>query len=98
MAEYYKKIVGLDYITVSYDEYKKIFRNDANEWYKHIYDRFYDRIIDNSKILKTTNLKQEDFMPLKKGLERELLSVKKYKWTPSPVSGYMDKYLQHCKI
>ena len=38
------------------------------------YDRMYDRVVDNSKILAVSGLAQSDFMPLKEGLTRELES------------------------
>ncbi len=62
------------------------------------YDRLYDRVIDNSKILKVTGLKNEDFMSVKDALEYELKKVPKDKvWEERGihigVSGRMDKYL-----
>lgn len=95
VAQYYKDIAGISFITVSIEEYKKIFKDYIGEWYKHLYDRFFDRVIDNSKILKVTDLKQLDFMPLKEGLKKELLSIKgKYEWPASDISRCMDEYLK----
>ena len=37
----------------------------------------YDRIVDNSKVLAATGLKQVDFVPLFTGLKRELNSLGK---------------------
>ena len=40
-----------------------------------IYDRLYDRPIDNSKVLRVTGLKKEDFIPMKKGIQIELAKL-----------------------
>ena len=37
-----------------------------------VYDRFFDRKIDNRKVLQATGLTRSDFLPLKEGLQREL--------------------------
>ena len=36
------------------------------------YDRLFTRIIDNTKVLEATGLKQENFMPLYEGLKYEV--------------------------
>lgn len=45
--------------------------------YQIKYDRMYNRKIDNSKILKETNIHQSDFMPLREGLRIELTNFSK---------------------
>ena len=42
------------------------------ELLKNGYDRLFDRIIDNSKILDVAGMKQEELMPLKEGLRYEI--------------------------
>lgn len=91
VAEAYKRIVGLDYIVVPTEDYLKI--TGEKEYYKHVYDRFFDRAIDNTKILEATGLKREDFLPLEKGLELELAKVRDYNWRNSPANALMDEYL-----
>ena len=103
VLNYYQQVVDFNYVLVSNEEYKTIFLKDyidwnVNLWYQHIYDRFFDRQIDNSKILSYTGLKQEDFMPLKDGLKKELLTIKdKYVWQESLISRSMDEFLKERK-
>ena len=42
--------------------------------YQIHYDRMFDRVIDNSKVLKATGLAQSDFVSMEEGLSRELAS------------------------
>lgn len=93
VLHYYQNVLGFDCILVSKKEYEKIFYAYKAEWYKHLYDRFYDRVIDNTKLLSVTGLKQSDFMPLGEGLKRELESIRGYQWTASQISESMDRYL-----
>lgn len=79
IAGYYNELLGLRYIAVDTDEFLSI-RSDEpydNYRWKVIYDRVYDRIIDNTKILNATGLKQSDLTPLFDGLKRELSSLPK---------------------
>lgn len=68
VVEYYKDLLGVKVKIVSLEKYTKIIGRP----YQIKYDRMYDRIIDNKKILKATGLKQEDLMPLYDGLKMEL--------------------------
>ncbi len=52
-------------------------KGTGGAWYQLAYDRLFERIVDNSKVLQVTGLKQEDFMPLRSGLEKELLALPK---------------------
>lgn len=96
IAEYYRELIGLQYVAVDKEEYLNIL--GASCWAKHqlIYDRLFQRVIDNSKILRVTGLKQEDFMPLKRGLETELAALPKDTVWPdaSGVWKNMDDYLK----
>lgn len=95
VAEIYRELTGLRIMTVSPEEYAKVFAISPSEWYKHLYDRFFDRVIDNSKILAVTGMKKEDFTPLARGLELELSRIRgKHVWTPNKYSDSMDAYLQ----
>jgi len=97
IAEYYKEIIGLEYYTVNNDEYIKIMGGTPGAGYQLNYDRMFDRIIDNSKILQVAGLKQEDFMPLRKGLEMELSALPKDTVWPaaSAVWERMDEYIKN---
>ena len=80
IAEYYKEIIGLEYVAVDTEDYLKILGlSDVNPYprYQLAYDRLFNRIIDNSKVLRVTGLKQADFMPLRRGLEKELSGLPK---------------------
>lgn len=70
VAELYSEIMGAKFKWVSLEDYLKATNN--YNYYALIYDRLFDRIIDNRKILQATGLKSSDFTPVKKGLEIEL--------------------------
>jgi hypothetical protein len=57
-------------------------------------DRMLDRRLDNSKVLRTTGLKQEEFMPLMRGLQMELESFRsnpEYRYFDAALQVRMDK-------
>jgi len=68
VAEYYEKLIGLKIISTSLDAYIEVLCNK----YQILYDRMYNRIMDNSKILKTIGMRQEELMTLFDGLAKEL--------------------------
>lgn len=76
IADYYKEIIGMDYVTTDIDSFLDIF-DGHTDWGRRrlMYDRMYDRVIDNSKILRDTNLTQSDFMSLKDSLKYELSRI-----------------------
>ena len=76
IAEYYREIIGLKYVAVDKEDYLQIMCSPGAR-YQLDYDRLFERIVDNSKILRVTGLKQEDFMPLRRGLEKELSALPK---------------------
>lgn len=75
IAEYYKEIIGLEYLAADTEDYLKILGGHPGARYQLDYDRLFERIIDNSKVLRVTGLKQADFMPLRQGLEKELSAL-----------------------
>ena len=94
VLRYYQNVLGFECILVSEKEYEKIFHAYKAEWYKHLYDRFYDRVIDNTKLLSVTGLKQSDFISLEEGLKRELESIRDYQWAAATdISESMDSYM-----
>lgn len=98
VTEIYKKALKMDVLTVSREEYAKIFAPFQSEWYKHLYDRFYDRLIDNSKILAVTGLTATDFTDFETGVCRELSKMKdKSIWKENAISQQMDRYLADLK-
>ncbi len=77
VADYYTELVGTEFEWVDTESYL-----NTNEYLKEhpwalIYDRAFDRTIDNSKILKVTGLKPEDFLPIKEGIKIELEKIRK---------------------
>ena len=97
IAQMYGRIGGLQYCTVDTKTYIDILSpNNVYFWQQLIYDRYYDRIMDNSKILNITGMKQSELMPLEKGLAMEFSNFpKNYKWGENIVCDRMDAYL--CK-
>ena len=68
IAEVYEQIVPLKITDCSMQQF---------EWahgakYQIRYDRMYDRIIDNSKVLSVTGLHQKQLTPIREGLEGQL--------------------------
>jgi len=96
IAEYYKEIIGLEYVAADTEDYLKIMGSSKGAFYQLAYDRLFERIVDNSKVLKVTGLKQADFMPLRRGLEKELSALPKDVAWPdaSAVWERMDEYLR----
>jgi nucleoside-diphosphate-sugar epimerase len=69
IAEIYKSAIGMKVKEVSLSEYLGI----CGE-YQVRYDRMFNRVMDNSKVLAATGLRQEYFKSLAEGLKGELLS------------------------
>ncbi len=73
VASYYEELIGAKFNWMDTDEYIRVHAGD-NLW-SLIYDRLYDRPIDNSKVLRVTGLKKEDFTPMKEGIRIELAKL-----------------------
>lgn len=78
IAEMYKEICGVSYEAASTEDYVNIIAGEGASpegkkgiRYQLLYDRCFSRVMDNSKILAATGMKQEDLMPLRRGLETE---------------------------
>ena len=100
VASYYHDIIGLDTIWVPRESYLKLVvgsdRPNTGAHWQLDYDRLFNRVIDNRKILEHAGLHQEDFMPLKEGLQRELSNLpEKVTWPgDNNVGERMDQYLK----
>lgn len=66
VTEIYKKLLNVEFAWVPAD-----FPRDKRHWHWY-YDRAYDRTIDNSKVLKATGLKPENFKSIEEGIIIEL--------------------------
>ncbi len=97
IAEMYKRLAGLKYVTVPDDDYLDIFGFGVYARQQLKYDRCYNRIIDNSKILALTGLSQNDLMPLEDGLRLELSALDEKRIREigcyPDMNARMDKYL-----
>lgn len=98
IADYYKDICDLDAVWVDKEDYIRILCGDpyvlGARWQLE-FDRLFDRIMDNSKVLAATGMKQEDLMPLYDGLKKEIARCPRdYQWK---VNTAMDEYLANMK-
>ena len=97
IADYYAELGNLKYKTVDTETFLNLW-NPNNKFAKWqlMYDRLFDRIIDNSKILNITGLKQSELMSLKEGLRRELDALPpNYIWQHTDANDRMDAYLRN---
>lgn len=94
IADYYKAICNLEAVWVDKEDYIRILRPDPYDFgarWQLEYDRLFDRIMDNSKVLAATGISQSELTPLYDGLDREISRCPKdYPW---PVNRRMDDYL-----
>ncbi len=97
IAEYYQEIAGLDYVTCDRETFLGFFGGSRHAGYQLDYDRCLNRIMDNSKILEVTGMKQEELMPLKEGLAREYNNLPQgFRFEPRlDTNRAMDEYLKH---
>ena len=98
VADYYKDICNLDSVWIDKEDYIRLidpdpFSNGAR-WQLE-YDRLFDRIMDNSKVLAATGMKQEKLMKLYDGLKYEISRCPKDH--PWPVNKRIDDFLAAMK-
>lgn len=79
VADIYTELSGAKFNWVDTERYIEEY-----PWLKDVpwilkYDRLFDRKIDNSKILKVTELKKEDFTSIRDGIKYELKKINKGK-------------------
>ncbi len=74
VAELYSKTMGAVFEWVSLEKYLE--STNSFNYYALLYDRLFDRTIDNSKILHATGLKRHDFLSIAEGLKIELNLLK----------------------
>lgn len=103
IANYYKELIGLEVVPVPKEDYINIITVDEGapepRWQLD-YDRLFDRIMDNSKVLHDTGLKQSDLMPLYEGLKTELGNISdfsKVEWNTgrAEIDARMDEYFKN---
>ncbi len=96
IADIYNELTGVEFVWIDKQDYcDLICANNPHVTWQLEYDRLFDRVIDNSKILEVAGLKQEDLMPLKDGLALELAGLPEGFRFPDPsgINERMDEYL-----
>ena len=72
-ADLFTKLTGAKFEWIDTDSYiAKYVGDDKGHLWRLIYDRFFDREMDNSKVLAATGLTADDFLPVEEGLRIEL--------------------------
>ncbi len=78
IAQYYRELIGLKYEYVDKETYLNVITRgkmgNGARWQLE-YDRLFDRIMDNSKILNITGLRQADLTPVYDALRSELAAL-----------------------
>lgn len=101
IAEMYKRIGGLQYITVTNEEYIDLVGGSIYAKQQLEYDRCYHRIIDNTKILQLCGLSQAELMPLEEGLRMEFAGLTEERLArigcDKKLNHRMDEYLEKLK-
>lgn len=88
----YKRMIGAEVRDCTIEDYIRIVGNSAQVRY----DRMFNRIIDNGKVLAATGLKQEQLLTLDVGLSRELESFRKnpvYQYPNVAINARLDRVL-----
>ena len=97
IAEYYNKICGLEAVWVDKEDYLKILSPEQDPYYRWQleYARLFNRITDNSKVLKFTGMKQEELMSLYDALKMVVEAVDEgYEFPETDISRRRDEYLE----
>lgn len=80
IAEIYRELIGLEYEWIDKEEYLKFMSKDPVNISPYVryqleYARMFDRITDNSKILRVTGMKQEELTSFYDGMKKELSGI-----------------------
>ncbi len=97
IAGYYKDIAGLESVWVDKEDYLKIIdpKMGLNTRWQLEYARMFDRITDNTKVLKATGMRQEELTPLYDALKMMIEAVPAgYEFPDTDLSKRMDAYLE----
>ena len=95
IADYYRDLIGLKAEWVDTETYLTCIAGESlgkkfARW-QLIYDRLFERVIDNSKILAAAKLEQSQLTPLYDGLKRELSRLSPdYHWEGREINARMD--------
>jgi nucleoside-diphosphate-sugar epimerase len=72
IADYYKEICGLKAAWIPKEDFLRVWGIDRGSRWQLECDRLFTRIMDNSKVLDVTGMKQEELRPLFDGLKYEI--------------------------
>ena len=72
IADYYKEICGLKAAWIPKEDFLRVWGIDRGSRWQLTCDRLFTRIMDNSKVLDVTGMKQEELRPLFDGLKYEI--------------------------
>ena len=80
IAEIYRELLGLKYEWVDKEDYLRIMSKNQETISPYVryqleYARMFDRITDNTKILRVTGMKQEDLTTFYDGMKMELSAI-----------------------
>ncbi len=93
VADIYKRLISLECIPVSTEDYLNFFGNTLTAKFQLKYDRCQHRIMDNCKILRDAGLQQSDLMGLEAGLAKEISRIPlDASWPDTDVYKAMDAY------
>lgn len=94
IAQMYQRIGGLKYCVADTETFLNIIApGNIHARQQLLLDRYYDRVMDNSKILNITGMKQSELMPLEEGLAMEFRAFpKNYVWQPDERMDRMKAY------
>ena len=100
IAEIYGEIGGLKYVGADTEDFLNIVNpGNIHTRQQLTHDRFFNRVVDNTKILNHTGMKQSELMPLKQGLRMEFFGVPRLgKWEDYGMNARMDEYLEKHNI
>lgn len=73
VADIYAELTGAEFVWLDTEEYLKV--HPIVDRHILMYDRFFDRKIDNSKVLKATGLSDKDFLSIREGIKIELEKI-----------------------
>ena len=76
VAQLYTELAGTEFKWIEKEEWLRHEEYIQNSYWAAVYDRFYDRKIENRKVLEATGLKKEDFKSIKEGLKIEIAKAK----------------------
>lgn len=88
VAEAYAQVLPFEVTLVGLPEFGRAYGGV----YQIRYDRMFDRIIDNSKVLKATGVDTDSLTCMHEGLERELRVFLESGRAPAPMFGHQGRY------